>query len=908
LAEFNPETRVSDTQLQSNLGDSRGTGPNQSFEALFSGIGDAVTAGVTSADTFVQNKIEDDARYGFESTNDEMNLTPDTMPVELARSSKGLEGLRNAHLQGKVTQEYYHGRLAATLKGLRTRYPGYEKQVDAIVQNVTGERPANAYRDALFANVEAQNQAIASTANKWDQWTSQKENSEVLGVLFPDYFTNQEKYASDEAKANIKSQVSQYQGRTRIAEDVVKLQNADKTVAKPQVGKLFGTVVNAHIVGGSEAAGIDQPNVQSMMTKALADGKVDQNEKEGLIGVLAQIRASATSDIRKRAANASWGSNFTAGEINEEVKNAMAPLDEMEAMITSDNLSGAAQVAARNKALTDQATADIYQKFPEVLTAGALKNVSQVGADTLINEVIEKNGGGMSFLNKTLGKDFSSAVTGGQMTMTKVVDAVTGASGKTGKEKEQLLSSVLDSSIAVIAAPTADQSIVKQTVQNVYGDDLDSVWKVVDDSTGAKGLSQRARLYNKMFNPTITKQITALGDAQALQTYTAAALDKFQQIPEFRRAGSTLNEAIEWNKYARVSYDTEKNRLVVQVNKEALGNQGFFQRADQNSWKGELVKGVDAFNQALTTMAPIIEANGGDETEGVQNLAKQLALNLQGEHKEGFFWYMNDALSALGAPANQAESDRKTKTDPDQTGTWEDIGAGNAAGGRVQDQPGDLVGDTLKSNYAPEGAPTSDTAATQAIANQTDPSNWENIGAEQTADLPQGDISFMMKDGENLKQAASGSFTGDASKFIGETDPMKIASSFSGLTETKDAKVIASFIKKASGIDINPADTAWCAAFVNGVLGASGGTGTGKLNARSFLNWGVPVTKPSQGDVVVFERGSAASGKGHVGFFIGTEMKDGKQYIKVLGGNQSDSVKESSYPADKLLGYRRANS
>lgn len=677
MAEFNPNAQVSDTQLQSNLGDSRGTGPNQSFEALFSGIGDAVNAGVSTADTFVQNKIEDEARYGFESTNDEMNLTNDTVPAELTRSAGGLQKLAMAQMQGKVTQEYYYSRLSATLKGLRTRYPGYEKQVDEIVQNVTGTRPANAYRDALFQNIQNTEQALATGANKWDQWTSQKENSEVLGVLFPDYFTNQEKYASEEAKANIRSQVSQYQGRTRIAEDTVKLQSADKAVAKPQVGKLFSTVVNGYIVGGSEAAGIDQPNVQSMMTKALADGKVDQNEKEGLIGVIAQIRASATGDIRKRSANAAWGSNFTAAEINEEVKNALTPLDEMEAMITSDNLSGAAQIAARNKALTDQATADIYEKFPEILVAGAIKNVSQVGADTLIDKVYEKSGGGMSFLNKTLGKDFSSAVTGGQMTMSKVVEGVTGASGKTGKEKEQLLSSVLDSATAVIAAPTADPAIVKQTVQNVYSDDLDAVWKVVDDSTGSKGLSQRARLYNKMFNPTITKQIAALGDAEAIRTYTAAAMDKFQQIPEFRRAGSTLNEAIEWNKYARVNYDPEKNRLVVQVNKEALGNQGFFQRGDQNLWKGELVKGVDAFNQALTTMAPIIEANGGDETEGVQQLAKNLALNLQGEHKEGFYWYINDALGALGAGANETEGDRKTKTDPNQTGTWEDVGATN---------------------------------------------------------------------------------------------------------------------------------------------------------------------------------------------------------------------------------------
>lgn len=159
---------------------------------------------------------------------------------------------------------------------------------------------------------------------------------------------------------------------------------------------------------------------------------------------------------------------------------------------------------------------------------------------------------------------------------------------------------------------------------------------------------------------------------------------------------------------------------------------------------------------------------------------------------------------------------------------------------------------------------------------------------------------------EGLKKAASGSFTGPADNFINESDPIKIASSFKGMSEKTDADVIASFIKKSTGTNINPASTAWCAAFVNAVLGATGGKGTGKLNARSFLDWGKPVNTPTQGDVVVFSRGSPNGWSGHVGFFKGFEEKNGEQYIRVLGGNQSNSVKESLYPASKLLGVRRA--
>lgn len=279
MAEFNVEPQVSELQARDQTGASRGTGPNRAFEALFSGLGDVITGGAKAVDTSIQNRIEKDARYGFEALNDEQGLSVNTVPQGLTDSQSGLQKLAEAHMQGKVTQEYYYQRLASTLKGLRTKYPGYEKEVDSIVQNVTGTRPANAFRDALFNNIENQQQAAATKGNKWEQWAAQQGNSEVLGILYPDFWTNPEKYESESMKDSIRANVSQYQGRIRLAEDTVKLQSSDKAVAKPQVGRLFGTITNGYIVGGSEQAGLDSPNVQSMLTNALSVGTYLQRQQ-----------------------------------------------------------------------------------------------------------------------------------------------------------------------------------------------------------------------------------------------------------------------------------------------------------------------------------------------------------------------------------------------------------------------------------------------------------------------------------------------------------------------------------------------------------------------------------------------------------------------------------------------------
>lgn len=94
-------------------------------------------------------------------------------------------------------------------------------------------------------------------------------------------------------------------------------------------------------------------------------------------------------------------------------------------------------------------------------------------------------------------------------------------------------------------------------------------------------------------------------------------------------------------------------------------------------------------------------------------------------------------------------------------------------------------------------------------------------------------------------------------------------------------------------------EVAWCSAFVNWVLKEAGIEGTGNPMARSFLAWGSPLKSPVPGCIVILKRGPAPFG--HVAFFV-RYSKAG--LIDVLGGNQSDQVKVSTYRERDVLGYR----
>ncbi len=136
--------------------------------------------------------------------------------------------------------------------------------------------------------------------------------------------------------------------------------------------------------------------------------------------------------------------------------------------------------------------------------------------------------------------------------------------------------------------------------------------------------------------------------------------------------------------------------------------------------------------------------------------------------------------------------------------------------------------------------------------------------------------------------------------------PFEIAQGYIGTTEgpgPEDNPAIMEMYASVGHDWVEHDSVAWCAAFVGHCLEKAGLNSTRRLNARSYLDWGIPVdlTDAQAGDIVVFSRGSK-SWQGHVGFFVKTTGA----MIEVLGGNQSDAVTIQRYAKSRLLGVRRA--
>ncbi len=98
-------------------------------------------------------------------------------------------------------------------------------------------------------------------------------------------------------------------------------------------------------------------------------------------------------------------------------------------------------------------------------------------------------------------------------------------------------------------------------------------------------------------------------------------------------------------------------------------------------------------------------------------------------------------------------------------------------------------------------------------------------------------------------------------------------------------------------------ELAWCSSYVNDclIVGAKL-PGTYKANARSWLDYGIPLQTPVFGCIEIFDRpvpGKPANTFGHVNFFI---ADFGKEHLG-LGGNQGNKVSFDLYPIGRHLGY-----
>jgi len=832
MATFNPDVGgVPAPNMPDQTGASRGILPNRTFETLFEGIGTVVKGGAELMDKSIQNSIQRDAQEGFDAAM--APYDPDNLPLEVQTSQQTIQTLQTAFEQGKISDVYFYGQLTALSKNLRSKYPGYEPIVDETIRSVTGIRPANSFRDALLAELGANQTAAEKAAKEERDWIDQ--NAKYIEYAIPGFFSNPGAYDINHVRVEVaKAKAKDYDNEARQKE-IARLDaedNLTEEMATEGAAAKLGFIVQGFMNGTSTILGFDQKGIMKKIIDMQASGFTTE-EYSGLMQQInsanailrSSLQAALAEDIGEgKSYNMILGGDKT--KLDNLVNQAMAPFTVIEDMLANKDYGLAAYYLNQNKLMQDQDLAMLLED-PDIRVSNALSEISPVLAERYLDQA----GKSETIMSQVI-PEMAARIATGQITAGDAIASIA-TTRKSAQEKAGGINTLINSGLDTITSGDGTPEEVRNWVKAIYSQDDEgaTIWSYIKDS-------ERAMFYRRMFHPDVINALVTSGDKASLEMVYTAARTELKALPEFSRAAAAVQDVEHWSDNFEVNFDPATGRLSVNVLKPTKGGSSLGSY-DSTSIMIKPVQGaVDTLNSVFDTLSPIADGLGMSEEEKVkqyQDVMKELSIDLGAGRQENFFEWLG---KQMGGVLGQVDDIQDELPDPN--------------------------------------TPLSETAF-----------NFEEV---------------LAGDEEAILQAASSPFTGDWSRFKDADTPIEIASTFVGLNETKDRKVIAEFIKKAAGMDVDPAQTPWCASWINAVLQASGVNGNGQQTARSFLKWGTETTEPTQGDVVVLEGEDGPGGwMGHVGFFVGMEGDK----IKVLGGNQGDSVAVDTFPATMVLGYRR---
>lgn len=588
---FNPQ--IGDTGVPNMTGASQGQIPDRSFENLFEGLTKTFENVTEIKDTGTQLDIRDQADKMFEDVNTEFGVAA---PTGLTDELDKMSGLQAALTQGKISQVNYYGRLATLSKQLRSKYPGYEHIVDATIQSVTGTRPANAYRDAIFQQISDLQEGASSEEKFRRQWT--KENEGVLFSIFgEDYFNNPDKYDFNK----VQSEVARWKGRAEVIESETKaldyetkLGNRNDTRAAKQIDRDFSFVVESTL---NRSLGLNQPSAMDKINQFVAAGGGTPQELDQVIVQLSELEATTRAELMKKGRQNYVSSGLVSAEaMNKAVEQAMYPITQAKQAILGGDFKLAARYATIAKAQTDQQL------------------------NEMLKDPTFRTGQGLTEINQTLGDEFFTR------NYEAAETAALEVTGRTIAGQPDVIKNVMSDGNSKLAVPILQNSFKAIVDPKLTGDKFSNV---IDQFFGPQAFDFMSpknvspedleTLYLQFLRPEVTKAIFTRGSEQDKQKYVDWAMTKAVAIPSFRAAAGDL-----------VSLQNQADGMFdLQFDPQSMRLGANFKGFTMSGQRQTIGKAVDSFNKVMSVLKPIWDAEGIDGQVAAKQFVQQMSISLE---------------------------------------------------------------------------------------------------------------------------------------------------------------------------------------------------------------------------------------------------------------------------------------
>lgn len=916
MAEVNPQTGQMGTQ--NYIGYSERRSGNNAWANLFGSVIGAVDQNnVTNIESSVNQTVSELDQQFFqtddvvaavngeqpEATRPESD--PTTMPKTVQDGIKTIDNMAKASSSGALSQGNYSAQLEAKVRSLKAKYPGYVGEIDKAVSRAINAPSANMLRDSIIAqrkanetSVDAQTKSFYTDADKYagslgadtqakiaSRSVSMDEMPAIRSMIYELESSDRQRKVDTESLALAKANYEN--GKISKEEVSYKALNVGKNRVQD-----FGNRMLFSAGGGTEEG---FSKLQTQIFEAVKDGQFDANEQKVLIPEFQKMVLSVNQFKQELL----FGKDGIASNLDEKGRKELDDhIDAIIAPVTKAIVGDASALSALSinstmlkgfKELGQLNLLDTSQGQTLAQIQAAVDLAPSVGVaiqQTYATDIANKKPLGTT-ASAILSTVTSKIVTTGTPAAAQVKNVAEKAPGSTSAKVTKEL---LDVSMKALTDPATKPEAKANIVKSFFSEGNTDFLRLFDPAIGRDGRSSQQKVFESLTTSEVKDAIKAMNDPVVMEQYKEWT--KAQMFALNKPTIDSAKDFAEFNNYGKVVYDPKSRKFSAKLDPSLFPNEQAMKDFMSGTYARPIAPGlgpqpkpqttaenilldfpqfkrvqreIAGLNLHLDRLVPILEASGVTDIDGeISRLTQGLDKDIPKQTR--YSYYYNAAIEAAkaggSAIADYAVPDVLVDTA---------INVGRGISNTIEDNTGTIADNNLM---------------TPEESTRLNESNLPFNGATN-----QGPITI--PDNETITSAQGSKLT-----------PMEVAKDYLGLTEANDSKVISSFIKKSAGTSINPRVTPWCAAFMNALIGASGGEGTGKLNARSFLEYGTPTETASEGDIVVFSRGNDPAA-GHVGLYAGEVTKGGERFIKVLGGNQGDSVSIAEYPASTLLGVRK---
>lgn len=637
---------------------------DKTWETVFKGAASLGNTAIEATDAVIKLDIDNSLRKGVRniqeqhfaeatamkedildsSTEDNKSSTP----IGLQQGMTRMDTLMKAKRYGSISDTNYYVQLGDVVSGLKSKYAGYEREIDNKIKEISGVDPANAVRASMQNDIDALKAAAKTKRSDDEKWIDQ--NVQYFAHL-PDWKMKSMPWLKE---YTAKAQAQEYQGKLYDTE-VARLEKEGKDPVNTADRAIREKLTNLSTKAINET--FDALGGQDFL-KRMAAGQLSPEELKNGVAALNQLElrynqgaAALMSAKIDGLPGETYGTILSRGNQQSRVENAIkygaSVITGMRDMLGSKDSTAALNLyGTLSKQLADKVGYDIHRNNNTFMIIETIRK--SAGDQYMTRLAIQPDQDGNTIEQEAVKASRlafrlknASETTSGKGTMSAQVQRLEADINTTPRQWKDFV----EDKTEILSNPNYNPETQRAAAQVIFGDGNKTYFlrKV--------GASESMNVFTRFINDDISKNMSKLGP-ETLKQYADWATANFENV--FKRTGDTVKDTALSSPNSTTKYNPETNRIELEPTPAALKMFGGSRAAFERSLPIGLRTSVDKLNQGIMAMENVYKNAGMDPKTEIPAMLNGLKLDTIGQGERSFWQQLRFDL-------NSRDSDRETK-------------------------------------------------------------------------------------------------------------------------------------------------------------------------------------------------------------------------------------------------------